>query len=63
MKPNPKPKPLRTRLVLDEALKNVLSHRKPSTPFMMLQRHPNICWDSDFAQGAWSAWKLSRNIP
>lgn len=29
----------------------------------MLQRHPNICWDSDFAQGAWTAWKLSRNLP
>lgn len=29
----------------------------------LLQRHPNICWDSDYAQGAWTAWKLARNLP
>lgn len=28
----------------------------------LLQRHPNICWDSDYAQGAWTAWKLSRDL-
>lgn len=27
------------------------------------QRHPFIEWQSDFAQGAWTAWKLSRNLP